>query len=60
MQRALRKSATDRSLAGVCGGIAEYFGMSSLGVRLLFLFLPGNVFIYIILANSMQDAPRYL
>ncbi|TCI25354.1 PspC domain-containing protein [Exiguobacterium sp. SH3S2] len=60
MQRALRKSATDRSLAGVCGGIAEYFGMSSLGVRLLFLIMPGNILVYIILANSMQDAPRYL
>ncbi|OGX78689.1 PspC domain-containing protein [Exiguobacterium sp. SH31] len=60
MNRRLRKSATDRSLAGVCGGIAEYFGMSSLGVRLLFLIMPGNILVYIILANSMQDAPRYL
>ncbi len=60
MQRTLRKSATNRSLSGVCGGIAEYFGLSSLGVRLLFLIMPGNVLVYIILANSMKDAPRYL
>ncbi len=60
MQRTLRKSVTDRSLSGVCGGIAEYFGLSSLGVRLLFLIMPGNVLVYIILANSMKDAPRYL
>ncbi|WP_047374230.1 PspC domain-containing protein [Exiguobacterium sp. ZOR0005] len=60
MQRTLRKSATNRSLSGVCGGIAEYFGLSSLGVRLLFLIMPGNVLVYIILANSMKEAPRYL
>lgn len=60
MQRPLRKSATDRSLFGVCGGIAEYFGLSSVGVRLLFVILPANLLIYIILANSMKDAPRYL
>lgn len=59
MQRTLRKSVTDRSLSGVCGGIAEYFGLSSLGVRLLFLIMPGNVLVYIILANSMKEAPRY-
>lgn len=60
MNKKLTKSATDRSLSGVCGGIAEYFGLSSLGVRLLFLFLPGNLLIYIVLANSMAEAPRYL
>ena len=60
MQRPLRKSATNRSLSGVCGGIAEYFDLSPLGVRLLFLIVPGNFLIYMILANSMKDAPRYL
>ncbi|MDE0564317.1 PspC domain-containing protein [Exiguobacterium sp. B2(2022)] len=60
MQRALRKSATDRSLSGVCGGIAEYFGISSIGVRLIFLILPGSFLLYMILTNSMKDAPRYL
>lgn len=60
MQRPLRKSATNRSLFGVCGGIAEYFDLSPLGVRLLFLIMPGNLLVYIILANSMKDAPRYL
>lgn len=60
MQRTLRKSATDRSLSGVCGGIAEYFGISPIGVRLIFLILPGSFLLYMILTNSMKDAPRYL
>ncbi|WP_215190667.1 PspC domain-containing protein [Exiguobacterium sp. s6] len=60
MSRPLRKSATNRSLFGVYGGIAEYFDLSPLGVRLLFLIVPGNFLIYMILANSMKDAPRYL
>ena len=60
MQRTLRKSATDRSLSGVCGGIAEYFDISSIGVRLIFLILPGSFLLYMILTNSMKDAPRYL
>jgi len=60
MQRPFQKSATDRSLSGVCGGIAEYFGLSSIGVRFLFLILPGSFLLYLILTNSMKDAPRYL
>lgn len=60
MQRTLRKSATDRSIAGVCGGIAEYVNISSLCTRLLFVFLPANFLIYILLANLMKDEPRYL
>ncbi|SDJ15742.1 PspC domain-containing protein [Salimicrobium halophilum] len=60
MQNKLRKSSTDKSIHGVCGGISEFFGISSFGIRLLFIFLPGNLFIYIILANTMPDSPRSL
>ncbi|WP_076560765.1 PspC domain-containing protein [Salimicrobium flavidum] len=60
MQNKLKKSSTDKSIHGVCGGIAEFFGISSLGVRLLFIFLPGNLVIYIILANTMSESPRSL
>lgn len=56
----LRKSSTDKCLAGVCGGIAEYFGISSFIVRLLFIFLPANILIYLILGNSMQDSTNSL
>ncbi|NMH68160.1 PspC domain-containing protein [Bacillus sp. RO3] len=57
MNKKLRKSTTDKSISGVCGGIAEYFDVSSFMVRLLFIFLPVNVLIYIILANTLPDGP---
>ena len=33
-KRYLRKSRTDQMIAGVCGGLAEYFGVDSTMVRL--------------------------
>ncbi|WP_368645905.1 PspC domain-containing protein [Alkalibacterium putridalgicola] len=60
MEHKLRKSASDKSIHGVCGGIAEFFGISSFAVRLLFIFLPANIIIYVILANSMAESPRSL
>ncbi|WP_158321144.1 PspC domain-containing protein [Lederbergia ruris] len=57
----LRKSSTDRSLYGVCGGIAEFFGCSSFLIRLLFIFvIPASLLIYLILANTLADSPRSL
>ena len=40
----LYRSQTDKKIAGVCGGIAEYFGINPLVVRILFfiLLLPGG------------------
>ncbi|MBM6616809.1 PspC domain-containing protein [Bacillus suaedaesalsae] len=60
MQNKLRKSYKDKSISGVCGGLAEFFGISSLAVRLIFIFLPANLLIYIILANTMHDNPPSL
>lgn len=60
MRKVLRKSFKDKVIAGVCGGIAEYFGVSSLAVRILFLFLPANLLIYIILIYTMEDSPPRL
>ncbi|WP_433748047.1 PspC domain-containing protein [Falsibacillus pallidus] len=60
MDNKIRKSQTDISITGVCGGIAEYFGIPSLIVRLIFIFLPANILVYIILANTMPDSPRGL
>ncbi|ASI35413.1 MULTISPECIES: PspC domain-containing protein [unclassified Exiguobacterium] len=62
MARTLRKSATDKSIQGVCGGLAEQLGLSSFAVRLIFIFipLPVNVIIYMILANAMASPPRTL
>lgn len=50
----LYRSRSNRMLAGVCGGIAEYFGVDPTIVRLVAVFFalaggPGIIF-YIILA----------
>lgn len=39
MEKKLYKSATDKKIAGVCGGIAKYFGIDSTLVRLALVFL---------------------
>ena len=46
--RRLTRSRTDKWIAGVCGGIAEYFGWNANVVRLLFVLsclLPGPQFL---------------
>jgi phage shock protein C len=50
----LKRSRRDRIVAGICGGMGEFFGISSFWFRLAFLiaFIPGGVpglLIYIIL-----------
>ena len=39
MGRKLYKSETDRKILGVCGGIADYFGIDSTIVRLIVVFI---------------------
>lgn len=47
-----RRSGTDRYLAGVCGGIAEFLNIDSTIVRLIFVVLTvlgfSGVFVYIL------------
>ena len=64
MGRKLYKSETDRKICGVCGGIADYFGIDSTIVRLILVFItlwgiiPG-ILIYIIAALVMPDELRH-
>jgi phage shock protein PspC (stress-responsive transcriptional regulator) len=39
MGKRLYRSTSDRKIAGVCGGIAEYFDIDSTWVRIIFLIL---------------------
>jgi phage shock protein C len=41
----LRRSRNDRVIAGVCGGLAEFFGISVFWFRLAFLIalIPGGI-----------------
>ncbi|WP_265459473.1 PspC domain-containing protein [Enterococcus sp. HY326] len=54
----LRRSSTDKVIAGVCGGLAEYFGAPAIMFRLLFL-LPGLVIPYIILALFLPSSTSW-
>ena len=60
-EKELYKSSTDKKLAGVCGGIAEYFNIDSTLVRLgwvVFSLLGGSgLLAYIIAAIIMPDRP---
>jgi phage shock protein C len=44
-RQTLRRSKSNRMVAGVCGGLAEFFGVSAFWFRLAFLvaLIPGGV-----------------
>ncbi|MEX2347645.1 MAG: PspC domain-containing protein [Balneolaceae bacterium] len=60
MPAKLRKSRTDKMLAGVCGGFAEYLGWDATLVRVIFALILVSSFgtavlAYFILAIVMPD-----
>ena len=62
MAKRLYRSVSDRRLAGVCGGIAEYLNIDSLVVRLIFVGLlvfgiAPIILIYLILWVGVPDNP---
>lgn len=54
--RKLCKSQCNRVIAGVCGGIAEYFGWNATIVRLFFLLSGVGLLTYIVLAAVIPDS----
>ena len=63
MKKKLYKSSSDKMLAGVLGGFAEYIGVDSTLVRLIYVLIalfsagfPGILF-YIICALVIPDEP---
>jgi len=57
----LYKSATDKKLLGVCGGIANYFNIDSTVVRLImvvaFFCFGFGILAYLVAALVMPDEP---
>ena len=56
----LRKSRSDKMIAGVCGGIAEYLGWDPTIVRIIFVILTflgwgSPILLYLILALVRPD-----
>jgi phage shock protein C len=64
-RKALRRSRRDRVIAGVCGGLGTFFGLSSFWFRLAFLIalIPGGIpglGAYLILWVIIPKEPRPL
>lgn len=62
-RRALRRSRSNRVIAGVCGGLGEFFGIRAFWFRLGFLIalIPGGLpglLPYLILWIVIPKAPR--
>ena len=61
MKKKLTRSATDKKLGGVCGGIAEYLDVDTTVIRLAWvlfaLFLGGGILAYIIALLGMPNPP---
>jgi phage shock protein PspC (stress-responsive transcriptional regulator) len=62
--RRLMRSATDKKVAGVCGGLAEYFGVDATAVRLIWAILSifcgaviGGVIAYLVAWIIIPPAP---
>ena len=59
----LYKSATNRTISGVCGGIGEYFNIDPTIIRIIliaFVFFGGSgVIAYIVAALIIPNPPRY-
>jgi phage shock protein C len=60
-KRKLMRSRTNKRIFGVCGGIADYFGLDPTIVRVLFalsvVFWGSTVIVYFILAIAMKKEP---
>lgn len=59
--RRLYRSRTERSIAGVCGGLAQYFNVDPTVIRLIMLFLiifgGISIWVYIILWIVIPEQP---
>ena len=61
MDKRLCRSRTDRKLAGVCAGIAEYYGWDPTLVRVAWILLTllggSGILIYLIMWLVMPESP---
>ena len=62
MEKKLYKSNVNKKLAGVCGGVAEFFGLDATIVRLVWacavLFAGTGILLYIAAALIMPEKPH--
>lgn len=66
MNKKLYRSKTDAKVSGVCGGIAEYFGIDATLIRLLWIvgsFMTGlftGLLAYVICVFVIPEDPDYI
>jgi phage shock protein C len=60
--RKLYRSRTERMVAGVCGGLAEYFSVDTTVIRVLFLVLTlfggSGLVVYVVMWILVPDASK--
>jgi phage shock protein C len=60
--RKLYRSRTERMVAGVCGGLAEYFNVDATVIRVLFLVLTlfggSGLVVYVVMWILVPDASK--
>lgn len=65
LSRPLRRSVANRSIAGVCGGLAEFFGVDPTVIRVgyvlasFFGVIVGGVLLYVILWAVIPEREYY-
>lgn len=62
MHKKLYRSLTDRKIAGVCGGLAEYLGVDATVIRLLFIAMlifgvAPIILLYLVMWIIVPEAP---
>ena len=60
MRKKLRRTSNDKMIGGVCGGLAEYFGLDSTLVRVAYVLLSictafSGVLVYLIFLLIMPE-----
>lgn len=63
-EKKLLKSQNNKKISGVCGGLAEYFGIDATIIRLIFalcvLFIGFGLIIYIVCLALMPSEPQQI
>lgn len=64
MRKRLYRSRTDKKIFGVCGGLAEYFNIDPVIIRVVWavlaLFYGTGVLIYLVMAFAVPTEPDYI
>ena len=51
----MKRSKSDKVIAGICGGIGKYTGINSWLFRILFLILGGGFWIYLLMWIFIEE-----